>query len=169
MELELRPPLSLPPATFNVLIAPEEVLIDSFNDHLGLQRIEVLYICGNYSRILDELDRRFTDLDVRRGFTSHQILTILKEAYQTLIIFEHDPSLFEGASEMAEYVGRGLKEASRGSAVLLYTPRTDPSIDEIAKFADRVMVFNEVLKRVYKRASKEVKPGPKVQRTLEAF
>ncbi|HII07520.1 MAG TPA: hypothetical protein HA349_09475 [Methanotrichaceae archaeon] len=170
MELELQPPLTLAPNTFNILVGPDNVLVDSLNCSLKtLQRIQVLYVCGNYSRILDKLDRRFTELDVRRAFTAYQLLTILKEAYQTLIIFEHDPSLFEGASDMAEYVGQALKETANGSAVLLYSPRTDPHLEEISKSADRVFVFNEVPKYVYKRASKKLKTGSKGQRTLEGF
>jgi DNA polymerase I len=170
MELELQSPLTLAPNTFNVLIGPEEMLIDSLNYNLKeLQRLQVLYVSGNYSRILDKLDRRFTELDVRRAFTAYQLLAILKEAYQTLTILEHDPSLFEDASEMAEYVGQALKESSNNSALLLYSPWTDRHLDEISKFADRVFVFNEVHKYVYKRASKKTTPGPRVQRTLEAF
>jgi DNA polymerase I len=170
MELELQSPLSLVPNFFSVLVSPVEVLVDSLNYNLKeLQRLQALYISGNYSRILDRLDRRFTELDVRRAFTAYQLLTILKEAYQTLIILEHDPSLFEDASEMAEYIGQALKESSNGSSVLLYSPWTDRHLDEISKFADRVFVYNEVPKYVYKRASKKVKPGPRGQRTLEAF
>jgi hypothetical protein len=170
MELELQSPLVLIPNSFNVLIGPEEMLVDSLNFNLKeLQRLQVLYVSGNYSRILDKLDRRFTELDVRRAFTAYQLMTILKEAYQTLIILEHDPSLFEDASEMAEYVGQALKESSNDSAVLLYSPWTDRHLEEISKFADRVFVYNEVPKYVYKRASKKAKPGPRGQRTLEAF
>jgi DNA polymerase I len=170
MELELQAPFTLVPNSFNVLIGPEEMLVDSLNCSLKeLQSIEVLYVSGNYSRILDKLDRRFTELDVRRAFTAYQHLTILKEAYQTMILVEHDPSLFEDASEMAEYVGQALKESSNGSSVLLYSPWTDRHLEEISRFANRVFVFNEVPKYVYKRASKKVKPGPREQRTLEAF
>lgn len=170
MELELQSPLILVPNSFNVLIGPEEMLVDSLNYNLKeLQRIQALYVSGNYSRILDKLDRRFTELDVRRAFTAYQLLTILKEAYQTLIIFEHDPSLFEDASEMAEYIGQALKESSNNSALLLYSPWTDRHLEEISTFADRVFVFNEVTKYVYKRASKKPKAGPRGQRTLEAF
>jgi len=170
MELELQSPLSLVPNAFIVLIGPEEMLVDSLNYNLKeLQRLQALYISGNYSRILDKLDRRFTELYVRRAFTAFQLLTVLKEAYQTLIILEHDQSLFEDASEMAEYVGQALKEASNGSSVLLYSPWTDRHLEDISKFADRVFVFNEVHKYVYKRASKKQKAGPRGQRTLEAF
>lgn len=170
MELELQSPLTLTPNSFSVLIGPTEVLVDSLNYNMKeLQRLQVLYVSGNYSRILDKLDRRFTELDARRAFTAHQLMTALKEAYQTLIILEHDPSLFEDAAEMAEYVGQAIKEVSNGSSVLLYSPWTDRYLDEISKFADRVFVFNEVHKYVYKRAYKKVKPGPRTQRTLGAF
>lgn len=170
MELELQSPLTLPSNTFNMLIGPEEMLIDSLNCNLKtLQSLQALYISGNYSRILDKLDRRFTELDVQRAFTAYQLITILKEAYQTLIVFEHDPSLFEDAGEMAEYVGQALKEVSNSSSVLLYSPWTDRHLEEISKFADRVFVFNEVHKYVYKRASKKPTPGQRSQKTLEAF
>jgi hypothetical protein len=170
MELELQSPLSLVSNTFCVLIGPEEMLVESLNSNLmKIQRLQVLYVSGNYSRILDKLDRRFTELAVRRAFTAYKLMTILKEAYQTMIILEHDPSLFEDASELAEYVGQALKESSNDSAVLLYSPWTDRHLDEISKFADRVFVFNEVHKYVYKRASKVPNPGPRGQRTLEAF
>jgi DNA polymerase I len=133
MELELQSPLTLVPNSFNVLIAPVEVLVDSLTYNLKeLQRLQVLNVSGNYSRILDKLDRKFTELDVRRAFTDYQLLTILKEAYQTLIILEHDPSLFEGAGEMAEYIGHALKEASENSAVLLYSPWTDRYLEEVS-------------------------------------
>lgn len=170
MELELQSPLTLVTNSFNVLIGPEEMLVESLNYNLKeFQRIQVLYVSGNYSRILDKLDRRFTELDVRRAFTAYQLMTILKDAYQTLIILEHDPSLFENAGEMAEYIGQALKESSNCAAMLLYSPWTDRHLEEISKFADRVFVFNEVHKYVYKRASKKTNPGPGGQRTLEAF
>jgi hypothetical protein len=57
MEIELHPAVSLLPETFNVLIAPVEMLVDALNSHLELQRYKVLYVCGNYSRILSRLDR----------------------------------------------------------------------------------------------------------------
>jgi DNA polymerase I len=170
MELELRSPLTLTPNSFSVLIGPDKMLVDSLNYNLKeLERLQVLCVSGNYSRILDKLDRRFTELDIRRAFTTYQLMTVLKEAYQTLIILEHDPSLFEDATEMAEYVGQALKEVSNRSSVLVYSPWTDRHLDEISKFADRVFVFNEVHKYVHKRSTKKVAPGPRGQKTLGAF
>jgi hypothetical protein len=53
MEIELCPAVSLLFETFNVLVAP--------------------------SRILSRLNRNITELDVRRAFTSFQLMTILEE------------------------------------------------------------------------------------------
>jgi DNA polymerase I len=50
------------------------------NRNLSLQQFKVLYICGNYSGILSQLDRRLQDLDIRRAFTVFQFMTILEEA-----------------------------------------------------------------------------------------
>jgi len=44
---------------------------------INLQRYKILFISGNYSRILTRLDRRFASLEVRRAFTSFKLMTIL--------------------------------------------------------------------------------------------
>ena len=51
MEIELHPAASLIPETFNVLVAPPEMLVDAINSNLNLQRYKVLFVGGNYSRI----------------------------------------------------------------------------------------------------------------------
>jgi DNA polymerase I len=79
MEIELHPAVSLLEDTFNVLIAPPELLIDAINNSFILQRYKVLYIGGNYSRILSRLNRNITELDVRRAFTVFQLMTLKVE------------------------------------------------------------------------------------------
>ena len=51
------------------MIAPVEMLAGALNSHLELQRYKILFISGNYSRILSWLNRNFTELEVRRAFT----------------------------------------------------------------------------------------------------
>ena len=102
MELELRPAVTLPPRSFCTLIAPEGVLVGALNSRINLQRFKILYVCGNYSRILSRMDRNFVDLEVRRAFTAFQLLTILKEARHTVVFVEHDLSLYEDAEEIPE-------------------------------------------------------------------
>jgi len=61
MEIELHPAVS-PPKTFNVLIAPVEVLTRAQSSQLDLQRHKILNICG---RISGRLDRNNTSLEIR--------------------------------------------------------------------------------------------------------
>ena len=121
MEIELLPTVSLLPETFNILIAPVELLAGALNSHLELQRNKILFISGNYSRILSRLNRNITELEVRRAFTVFQLMTILEENHHSFLIVEHDPLLYEDAGEMVEYLAQALKQTSREATILLYS------------------------------------------------
>ncbi len=170
MEIELHPTVSLLPETFNVLVAPVEMLVEALNSHLNLQRYKVLYVCGNYSRILSRLDRNNTSLEEeRRAFTSFQLITILEENHHSFLIVEHDPMLYEDAGEMVEYVALDLKQTSRETTVLIYSPSLDPYLQKITVLADRVFCFYEMPKAP---AKSRVKADTKIsgnQVTLEAY
>ena len=62
MEIELHSAVSFLPETFNVLIAPVEMLTRARSSHLDLQRYKILNICG---RISCRLNRKITELDIR--------------------------------------------------------------------------------------------------------
>jgi hypothetical protein len=62
------------------------------------------------------------ELEIRRGITTFQLMTILEEAHHSFIVVEHDPMLYEDAQEMTEYISKALKQASYEATVLLYTP-----------------------------------------------
>ncbi len=143
MEIELHPAVSLLEETFNVLIAPPELLTAALNGHQSLQRYKILYICGNYSRILSRLDRNITELEIRRAFTSFQLMTILEENHHSFLIVEHDPMLYEDAGEMMEYIAQALKQTSREATILLYAPALDPHLQKITELADRVFCIYE--------------------------
>ena len=128
MDIELLPTVSLLPETFNVLIAPVEMLAGALNSLLELQRYKILFISGNYSRILNRLNRNFTELEVRRAFTVFQLMTILEENHHSFLIVEHDPLLYEDAAEMVEYLAQALKQTSREATILLYAPARDPHL-----------------------------------------
>jgi hypothetical protein len=97
----------------------------------------VLFVTGNYSGILSRLHRRFTELEIRRGFTTFQLMTILEEAHHSLIIVEHDPLLYEDAQEMTEYISQALKQASHEATVLLFSPEVDLFLEDLIKLAER--------------------------------
>jgi DNA polymerase I len=93
-----------------------------------LQRYKILFISGNYSRILNRLNRNITELDVRRAFTVFQLMTILEENHHSFLIVEHDPLLYEDAEKkMVEYLAQALRQTSREATILLYAPSLDPN------------------------------------------
>jgi hypothetical protein len=138
------------------------------NRNLNLQRYKVLYVTGNFSGILSRLHRRFTELEIRRGVTTFQLMTILEEAYHSLIIVEHDPLLYEDSQEMVEYISQALKQAAHEATVLLYSPGIDPFLGDIAKGADRVFYFEEG-PRDTPRLNAKIWVKMKDQKTLETF
>ena len=168
MEIELCPAVSLLPETFNVLVAPVEVMAGAINSHPELQRYKILFISGNYSRILSRLNRNITELDVRRAFTSFQLMTILEENHHSFLIVEHDPLLYEDSQEMVGYLAQALKQTSREATVLLYAPALDPHLQEMVELADRVFcIYNEPA--VAKGRGKAEARTTGEQRTLEAY
>lgn len=169
MDFELYPTITLRSRSFNAVIAPREMFIQALNSHLNLQRFKVLYVCGNYSGVLSSLDRRFEALEVRRAFTVFQLMTILEENRHTIVIIEHDPLLYEDASEMTEYISQAMREASKEAAVLLYAPGADPYLEELIKNADRVFYFEEGQRAEARVVAKALPKAQKSQTTLEAF
>jgi hypothetical protein len=169
MEIELHPAVSLLSETFNVLVAPVEMLVEALNSHINLQRYKVLYVSGNYSRILSQLNRNFTELEIRRAFTSFQLMTILEENHHTFLIVEHDPMLYEDADEMVEYVAQALKQTSREATILLYSPALDPHLQKMTDQADRVFCFYEMPGTPAKGRAKADPKMPVAQKTLEAY
>jgi hypothetical protein len=169
MDFELYPTITLHSRSFNVLQAPRDIFIQALNHNLNLQRFKVLYICGNYSGILSKLDRKFTDLEIRRSFTVFQLMTVLEEARHSIIIVEHDPMLYEDTAEMVEYVSHALSDAGKEAAVLLYSPGSDPFLEDLSKNADRVFHFDEGPRASPRLVTKVFPKAEKSQKTLEAF
>jgi hypothetical protein len=109
-----------------------------------------------------------TELEIRRGFTTFQLMTILEEACHSLIVVEHDPLLYENSIEMVEYIQQALKQVAREATVLLYSPGIDPFLEDLAKGADRVFYFEEG-PRDTPRLTAKTWLKMKDQKTLEAF
>ena len=75
-----------------------------------------------------------------------QLLTILEENHHGFLIIEHDPLLYEDATEMVEYVVQALRQTSREATILLYSPSLDPHLDKMTEIADRAFCFYEMPK-----------------------
>ena len=140
----------------------------AINSHPELQRYKILFISGNYSRILSRLNRNITELDVRRAFTSFQLMTILEENHHSFLIIEHDPILYEDAEHMIEYVAQHLRQTSREATILLYAPALDPHLEKMTELADRVFcIYNEPAGAKGRGKAEARMAGE--QRTLEAY
>jgi hypothetical protein len=169
MDFELLPTISLRPRSFNALTAPREMFIQALNRNRNLQRFRVLYVTGNSSAILSRLNRGFEALEIRRGFTVFQLMTILEEAHHSLILIEHDPLLYEDAKEMTEYVSYALCDAAKEATVLLYAQEIDPFFEDLVQNADRVFYFEEGPRENPRLAAKVHPRTRENQRTLEAY
>jgi DNA polymerase I len=139
MLIELRRGMALHPCTFNAVIAPEKVMVSALNSNTDLQRFLFLYVSGNYSRLMSSINRSSKNFEVQRAFTSHQLFTILKEVSHTVLLLEHDPTLFEGAENMLPQIAEMLKDIGRESLVILYTPSIDRSFSVLMRQADHII------------------------------
>lgn len=126
------------PGTFSVVVGPEHVALGLLRESIARRRFLLLYVCGNYSRLLSRIGLRDVDFDVRRAFTASQLLSIAEEAHHTFVFVEHDPTLYSESEDMVGYVSMALRELSRSSTVVLYSVGLDEHLRSISKMADRV-------------------------------
>ncbi len=96
-------------------------------------------------------------------------MTVLERNRHTIVIIEHDPSLYEDAQEMTEYVSQDMRETAKEAAVLLYAQGADPYLEELVKNADRVFYFDEAPRAEARIVAKNIPKTQKSQTTLEAF
>lgn len=177
MEIELYPSVDIHYGALSILISPERLAAVLLRNVLEARRFLSLFVSGNYSRLLSLLNLRDADFEIRRSFTSSQLLTILEEAHHTFIFFEHDPNLFSEDDDVIEYVSMALRDLANRSAVLVYSPFLDESMQHIAKKADRLFYLGDISNprnnrfhhkaRARRAQSEELIPG--AQSTLEVF
>jgi hypothetical protein len=173
MEFDLYPSIAMQTGTFNALIAPEALAAAGLNDNPGIQRFLFLYVCGNFSHLLPAINRRSTNFEVQRAFTAYQLLSILQDSHHTVVFVEHDPSLYEGATEVLDPVAEALHDAGENTLVILYAPHEDDSFRTLARRADRIFYFappSVPLQRMRHPARRlSVSDRPREQTTLEGF
>jgi len=138
MQFILQPGVSLQAGRFNAVVAPEHAITQAINRNTGLQRYLFLFVCGNYSRVLNGISGSTKTFEIRRAFTAHQMLTILKEASHTVIFIEHDPTLYDEARTMIAPIAGTLTEISHDLLVILYSPKPDPAFRSLIREAGRI-------------------------------
>lgn len=157
MSAPLLSQFSVSGGTFTAFIAPVEDLTQAPGVYLRKETGLILYLCGNYPVILPEQDRFRDRFVVRRALTAYQILTILDEAYQSFLIFEHDRTLFEDRADLLPVIGHRLREyAMKNLGVLLLAPYPDMYIQALEPFFHRIFLIQQTT----------VKPAPLKKRKL---
>ena len=124
---------------FNVLISPPAVAVDEAVK-IAYSSFSCLFVAGNGVSILTRIKRGY---EVARAFTTHQLLTILENAYHQAVFVEHDPALFESERD-SEIIGLALRDVASRCDVLVYYSRShDEALRTISRYADRVIVVTK--------------------------
>ncbi len=176
MEFDLQPGIPLSTGTFSALVAPVETLLAGLNANPAIRKFLFLYVCGNYSRVLSGTGPGEDNFDVQRAFTVFQLLAILRAAHHTIILVEHDPTLYDDAgATLTRQAGLALRSAAETAIVVLYTPRPDVSFDRLSRSADRIISLGQGIpcrNATPRRPALRVRrPAslPRGQTTLEGF
>ena len=134
--------IEIPAGTLATVIAPADFAIELILDYLEHSN-SLLYICGDYSVILPKFSRMRVNFDVRRAFTSYQLLEILEDAEHEMLFIEH--AGFEGSEGLIEAIFLAMREIARnGSTVILYATRIDSFTDFVARNADRFILARKL-------------------------
>lgn len=124
-----------------LFVAAHETLCEALHVQLSHHRGKTLYLCGNYPTVLPGLVGDQENLRVRRALTAYQILSILEEADESLILFEHDPTLYADNEDLLTLIGELCRQkAAENSSLILFATRGDRWIIRIEPYANR-MVF----------------------------
>jgi hypothetical protein len=154
MDLRLSDRHTLSPGKFYAIAAPVKTMLAGLNSSPALGRYTTLFISGNFSRILDGITRPTDNLNVRRAFTAHQLLTVLRESSESIILCEHDSSLYDDAGEVKRVIPGTMKEVSRDAIFLLYSPFMDKHFSYLASACDHLIVYEECSTPAYSQGPK---------------
>jgi len=158
--LDIAPELEIHPGTFSVVIAPASLMAAVVQNSVAPKRFLVLFICGNYSRLLNRISDRSAEMDIRRAFTAFQMLNILGQASHSVIFIEHDPTIYEDFDGPVELIAGAMREAATGcTAVVLYSPAPDQFLNEISRTAHRVFCMCQDDGSTPRRSSKRAALG----------
>jgi len=152
MDLRINDRIILQAGRFNALIAPLELVLGGINGNPVIGRYTTLLIGGNFSRLLNGITRTSGNFEIRRSFTVHQLLTILREDDHSIVIVEHDPTIYEDAGDAKRVVPPTMKDLARDVLFVLYAPTMDPSFAYLAHTADHLWYYDD--------GSAPADPGP---------
>jgi DNA polymerase I len=137
MLIELRK--ALHPGTLNAVIAPGKVMVSALNTNTDLQRFRILFMSGDYTRLLSSINPAYGNFDARRAFTvAHRFFTKLKEADRTVALPEYDSTLFDWVETMLPQIAGMLKEIGCESLMIPYIPSVNRAFSVLMRQADDI-------------------------------
>jgi len=172
MDLHINVRIVLSPGRFYALIVPPDTFLAGLNDNPVIGRYTTVFIGGNFSRLLNGINRTSANFEIRRAFTVHQLLTILREDDHSIVLVEHDPTIYEDAGDVKRIVPPTMKELSRNCIFVLYAPTMDRSFSYLAHTADHLIYSEnasdsiEPSVRNYSKSIKRNTGLPNSQKTL---
>lgn len=172
MDLRINDRIILQPGRFYAIVAPIEIILAGLNDNPVLGRYTSLLISGNFSRLLDGISRTSGNFEIRRAFTVHQLLTILREDDHSIVIVEHDPTIYDDAGDTKRIVPPTMKDVSRNCIFVLYAPTMDRSFAYLAHTADHLFYYDDMtdsitsIIRNYSKSKTRNNGLPNSQKTL---
>ncbi len=162
----LHPVISGSSGSFSIIVAPSGILLEALSTVLSSYLTRSLYICGNYPVYLTKIIVDHNKIRVRRALTAYQILTILEEANESLILFEHDRTWYQDAPELIPIIGEVCKrKANEPQLIILFSDRLDQWLSQIDPYSSRVVYYLDTLAKPKKKQSQ----GVAHQNTLEGL
>ncbi|MDD1729518.1 MAG: hypothetical protein LUQ50_10670 [Methanospirillum sp.] len=144
MPPSLHPDFSGTPGTFSIIVAPSEFILEALSTLLNRSRNRILYICGNYPEILPKIKEEHKKLQARRALTAYQILSILDDTHESLILFEHDRTLYDDNTDLISTIGEMFSyKAGEGKTVILFATRFDRWLFKLDPYGNRVVYYLE--------------------------
>ena len=173
MDLRISDRIIIQPGRFTAIVAPVEVILAGLNNNSVLDRYTSLLVSGNFSRLLNGINRTSGNFEIQRAFTIHQLLTILRKNDRSILIVEHDPTIYDDADFTKRLIPPTMKDISRNSIFILYAPAMDRNFAYLAHKADVLIYYdmegersNPGIRR-YPGSGKRKNGLPHSQRTLE--
>jgi hypothetical protein len=172
MDLRINDRIVLQPGKFYAIIASPEIILAGLNDNPTFQRYTSVLICGNYSRLVNGFNRVSTNFNIRRAFTAHSLMTILQENFHSIVILEHDASMYDDAGEVKRVIPHAMKDVSRDAIFVLYAPKMDKHFAFLTYSADHIISYentNDAILPDFRKYSKSKTRNnglPNSQKTL---
>jgi hypothetical protein len=137
MFVELSSGITLYPGTFTAVIAPRKFIIAALGNNGELQRFHSCFVCGSVSCLLPSISCAAPHFEMCISMSAAQFLERVQDAHYSIIIFEHDPSLFDGTEQMSAPISAALRDLGNEALVILFAEVKDPSFFALARYADR--------------------------------